>query len=117
MERSVSIIGTRGYPSYYGGFETAVRKLAPYLADQGWAVSVYGRPGQRQTDSSADARIRVISTPGLESKSLSTLTYGLTACLHAMREKPDVALVMNVANGFWLPPLDLRALRIPLNRR
>lgn len=111
MGRSVSIIGTRGYPSYYGGFETAVRKLAPYLADQGWAVSVYGRPGGRRDDSTADARIRVICTPGLDFKSLSTLTYGLTACLHAMREKPDVALVMNVANGFWLPLLMLR--RVP----
>lgn len=111
MGRSVSVIGTRGYPSYYGGFETAVRKLAPYLADEGWSVSVYGRHGKNLSTASADDRIRRISTPGVEFKSLSTLTYGLTACLHAMREKPDVALVMNVANGFWLPLLKLR--RIP----
>ena len=25
---SVAIIGTRGYPSFYGGFETLLRKLA-----------------------------------------------------------------------------------------
>lgn len=103
---SVAIIGTRGYPSYYGGFETAVRKLAPYLADQGWDVTVYSRPGStKQDEPGRDPRVRVIETRGLEKKSLSTLTYGMTAARHAAREKPDVALVMNVANGFWLPIL------------
>jgi glycosyltransferase involved in cell wall biosynthesis len=112
LTKSVAIIGTRGYPSYYGGFETAVRKLAPYLADQGWDVTVYGREGAAKLDDpSADHRIRTVITKGIESKSLSTLTHGLTASLHAARRRPDVALVMNVANGYWLPLL--RARRIP----
>lgn len=103
---SVAIIGTRGYPSYYGGFETAVRKLAPYLADVGWDVTVYSRPGSvRADDPDRDPRVRVIETRGLERKSLSTLTYGFTAARHAAKQKPDVALVMNVANGYWLPIL------------
>ena len=103
---SVAIIGTRGYPSYYGGFETAVRKLAPYLADRDWDVTVYGRKGMtRDADPSADSRIRRIVTSGIETRSLSTLSYGLTACLHAAGEKPDVVLLMNVANGYFLPLL------------
>ncbi|TFC83018.1 glycosyltransferase [Cryobacterium cheniae] len=112
----VAIIGTRGYPSYYGGFETAVRRLAPYLADRGWDVIVYGRPGAtRDSDPSLDPRIIRKETSGLETKSLSTLSYGLTACLHASRTKPDVALVMNVANGFWLPILRLRGIPTLVN--
>lgn len=103
---SVAIIGSRGYPSYYGGFETAVRRLAPYLADEGWTVSVYSRPGvTRADDPSRDARVRSIETWGIERRSLSTLSYGLSAALHARREPPDAALVMNVANGYWLPIL------------
>ena len=42
----VSIIGTRGYPSFYGGFETALRTLVPYLADRGFHLSIYGRKRQ-----------------------------------------------------------------------
>lgn len=100
----VAIIGTRGYPSYYGGFETAVRKLAPYLVDNGWRVTVYGRPGGVQVGAAErDRRVDSVITKGLETKSLSTLSYGLTASLHASRRRPDVALVMNVANGYWLP--------------
>lgn len=116
MASSVAIIGTRGYPSYYGGFETAVRKLSPYLADEGWDVIVYGRKGATKDDDPArDARIRTVVTGGVESKSLSTLSYGLTASLHALKDKPDVALVMNVANGYFLPLLKMRGIKTLVN--
>ena len=116
MARSVAIIGTRGYPSYYGGFETAVRHIAPHLADAGWDVTVYGRPGhERVDDPSADPRVTQRTTRGLESKSLSTLTFGLTAVLDAVRRRPDVALVMNCANGYWLPLLRLAGVPTVVN--
>lgn len=108
----VAIIGTRGYPSYYGGFETAVRHLTPYLIDAGWDVTVYGRPGATVPDDpSRDHRARVVETWGVSSRSLSTLTHGATASWHAAGQRPDVALVMNVANGFWLPLL--KSLGVP----
>jgi glycosyltransferase involved in cell wall biosynthesis len=114
--RSVAIIGTRGYPSYYGGFETAVRKLAPYLSDQDWDVTVYGRVGSTRTDDpSVDSRVTRVQTWGVNNKSLSTLSYGLSATLHALWRKPDVALVMNVANGFWLPLLKMRGVPTVVN--
>ncbi|MDE8585928.1 glycosyltransferase [Arthrobacter sp. NQ4] len=112
----MAVIGTRGYPSYYGGFETAVRRLAPYLADAGWDVTVYGRPGATKTDDpSRDMRVRTHNTIGIESKSLSTLSFGLSSVLHACLKKPDVVLVMNVANGFWLPLLKLRGIPTLVN--
>jgi glycosyltransferase involved in cell wall biosynthesis len=107
----VAIIGTRGYPSYYGGFETAVRKLAPYLAERGWDVTVYGRTGATLiNDPGLDPRVRTRVTRGLETKSLSTLSYGLSASLDAAWRRPDVALVMNVANGYFLPMLKARGI-------
>lgn len=116
MVLKVAIIGTRGYPSYYGGFETAVRRLAPFLADRGWQVTVYGQPGQvRRDDPNRDMRVEVVTTLGLAGKSTSTLTYGFFSCLHALWQKPDVALVMNCANGFWLPLLRLRGIPVLTN--
>ena len=116
MPKRVAIIGTRGYPSYYGGFETAVRHVAPALADAGWDVTVYGRPGQeRADDPSLDPRITRRTTRGLESRSLSTLTHGLSAVLDTIRRRPDVALVMNCANGYWLPLLKLAGISTVVN--
>jgi glycosyltransferase involved in cell wall biosynthesis len=114
--KSVAIIGTRGYPSYYGGFETAVRKLAPFLVDAGWDVTVYGRPGAtRPDDPSRDGRVGRRMTRGVESKSLSTLSYGLSASVDAAIRRPDVALVMNVANGYFLPLLKARGIPTVVN--
>lgn len=112
----MAILGTRGYPSYYGGFETLVRQLAPYLVDQGWDVTVYGREGTTvDDDPTRDLRVRTIRTPGIESKALSTLSYGLTSTLDTAWRRPDVALVLNVANGYWLPLLRARGVPTVIN--
>lgn len=106
MPKKIAVIGTRGYPSFYGGFETAVRKLAPYLAENGWEVTVFGRQGSIDPDFPERAlRVNSVITPGFRNKSLSTLSHGFSATLNASRNKYDVALIMNVANGFWLPIL------------
>lgn len=111
MVKSVAIIGSRGYPSYYGGFETLIRRLAPYLAECGWDVTVYGRPGSvSDREGDLDPRVKSKLTRGIETKSVSTLSYGLTSCVDASLYKPDVALVLNVANGYWLPLLKLRGI-------
>ncbi|WP_104192608.1 DUF1972 domain-containing protein [Cryobacterium sp. Y82] len=113
---SVCILGTRGYPSYYGGFETAVRKIAPFLAATGWDVTVYGRPGgTREFDPDLDVRVHRRLTRGIESKSLSTLTHGFSAAVSTAKTRPDVALVMNVANGFWIPLLKARGIPSVVN--
>lgn len=115
-QRSVVLLGTRGYPSYYGGFETAVRKLAPSLVDSGWDVAVYGRPGQTKSDDqSIDRRVRRIETRGIESKKFSTLSFGLSSAIHAAVRRPDVAIVMNCANGLWLPILRLAGVKTAVN--
>ncbi|MEF3121228.1 DUF1972 domain-containing protein [Kocuria flava] len=116
MSHKVGILGTRGYPSYYGGFETAVRKLAPFLADNNWNVTVYGRHGStKQDDKGVDIRVNRVDTFGLEYKSLSTLSYGFSSTLHAIFNRVEVALVMNCANGFWLPLLKLAGIPSVVN--
>lgn len=112
---SVAVLGTRGYPSYYGGFETMVRRIAPYLCDEGWDVTVYNRTGIDRRHHVADPRVHTVVTPGIETTSASTLSYGLSAAVHASLRKPDVALIMNVANGFFLPMLKKRGIPTVVN--
>ena len=114
--KTVAIIGTRGYPSHYGGFETAVRKLVPYLNQKDFNVRVYCRAGETtEDDYSPHPFVERVFTWGLKNTSLNTLSHGLFACIHAVFRKPDVALVMNVANGFWIPLLRLRGIPVVVN--
>jgi len=108
----LAILGSRGFPSTYGGYETLVRHLGPYLVEAGHDVTVYCRarsPANRRTWTHAG--VRCIATPGRDTKSVSTLTFGLTASLDASFRQFDSVLVLNIANGFWLPIL--RASRTP----
>lgn len=111
---TVAIIGVRGYPSFYGGFETAIRKLVPALLSAGWKVRVYGREKPHKSRELNDS-LSVIQTWGINSKRMSTLTFGLTATLHALIFKPDVVLILNVGNCIWLPLLKIRNLPCVVN--
>lgn len=101
----IAILGSRGYPSYYGGFETLVRHLAPFLALQGHAVTVYGRDRRSGRTVVLDNGITVRNTWGFESKSASTLSFGLSASVDLARRGCDAALILNVANGFYIRTL------------
>jgi glycosyltransferase involved in cell wall biosynthesis len=107
----LAIVGSRGYPSTYGGYETLVRHLAPYLVRAGHDVSVYCRTREDGARIWFKDDVRCIATPGCDTKSLSTLSFGLTATLDATFRRYDSILVLNIANGFWFPLL--RAARTP----
>jgi glycosyltransferase involved in cell wall biosynthesis len=102
-----AILGSRGFPSTYSGYETLVRHLAPALAEAGHSVTVYCRePGNKGRIWEHEG-IRCIATFGLQGKSLSTPTFGLTSSIDAVFRNYDAVLVVNIANGFWLPFLRL----------
>lgn len=107
----LALLGSRGFPSTYGGYETLVRRLAPYLVEAGHDVTVYcrARDGGRRVWRTEG--VRCVATPGYDSKSLSTPTFGMTATLDASFRSFDSILVLNIANGFWFPAL--RAARTP----
>ena len=112
--KQIAILGSRGYPSYYGGFETLVRHLAPYLVQRGHAVTVYGR-GHEQRATTGGQDVIVRTTWGIDKKSTSTLTYGLTGSLDLTRQGCNSALILNVANGFFLKRLQRHGIRTCVN--
>jgi glycosyltransferase involved in cell wall biosynthesis len=102
----IGILGARGFPSNYGGFETLLRRLAPALAAAGHEVSVYCRSAQVAKEPAERLHgVRQIFTPALHTTSLSTLSHGAVSSVDAARRHFDSVLVLNVANGFYLPLL------------
>ncbi len=108
------MIGTRGVPARYGGFETAIEEVGRRLAGRGHRVLVYSR------NPDADAPLpplyrgmRVVELPAMRRRSLETLSHTGVSIAHLLRRvHPDVAFVFNAANSLFLPAL--RAARIPV---
>ncbi len=110
-----AILGSRGFPSTYGGYETLVRHLAPFLTEAGHEVTVYCRARDEGRRTWITEDVRCIATPGRDTKSLSTLTFGMTATLDASLRRFDSILVLNIANGFWFPALRMAGTPFAVN--
>lgn len=109
---SIALVGTRGVPARYGGFETAVEEVGRRLVERGHRVRVYCR-------SAADGRppptylgMELVTLPAARRRSLETLSHTGLSVAHLLRARTDVAFLFNAANAPWLPLL--RAARIPV---
>lgn len=111
----IAILGGRGFPSTYGGYETLVRYLARDWVRKGHEVTVYSRERSHGRSIWDSDGVRCIWTPGLDSKSASTLTFGASSHLDAAARNYDAVLVLNIANGFYLPLLRARGIPTVLN--
>ena len=107
----IAIIGTRGFPSFYGGFETAVRELAPYFTKFGHQTFVYSRRKACEVDPKIH-NLRVVYVPYLDKKSLGTFTHIISSFIHTLFFKPDIILGFNVTCAIIGPIAKI--LKIPL---
>lgn len=111
----IAILGSRGYPYNYSGYETFVAELAPRLAQRGHQVTVYARRSLFSEHPKMVNGVRLVYLPSIEHKILSTLTHGLCAMSHAAYERPNVVLALNVANGFFGPIARMRGIPCVIN--
>jgi glycosyltransferase involved in cell wall biosynthesis len=89
----IAILGTRGIPASYSGFETAVEQLASRLTARGHEVIVYCRPHvvDRRLRTYKGARLVHLRT--VQNKYLDTFVHTCLSAVHAARvTKPDAAL-------------------------
>jgi glycosyltransferase involved in cell wall biosynthesis len=106
---NIAILGTRGIPNRYGGFEAFAEKLSQRLVSHGHQVTVYcRRPFTRPGDEKLlDPRIRRVILPTISSKHLDTAAHTLLSVAHVVFTSADVVLICNVANAplAWIPRL------------
>lgn len=107
----IALIGTRGVPARYGGFETAAEEVGRRLVENGHHVTVYCRyPGQTLDEYLG---MHLVNLPAVRRRAAETLSHTALSVAHAIISgRPDVAFVFNAANAPLLPPL--RAARIPI---
>lgn len=106
----IAMVGTRGVPAQYGGFETCVEEVGRRLAQRGHEVRVYCRGEGVAGDSYLG--MSLVHLPAMQKKSLETLSHTGLSVAHLLAHPTDVALVFNAANAPYLPAL--RARRMPL---
>lgn len=95
----VAILGTRGVPAAYGGFETFAEELGARLVARGHEITVYGRTHTvpRGVRMHRGMKLRVL--PTIRHKYLDTLVHTAFSVVDALPRRFDVVLICNNANA------------------
>jgi glycosyltransferase involved in cell wall biosynthesis len=103
----IAILGTRGIPARYGGFETFAEQISKRLAGRGHKVVVYCRKAFARPNDEIPYGVRRKILPSISSKHLDTFSHTLLSIIHVIFTDADVVLLCNVANSpfAWLPRL------------
>ena len=104
---NIAILGTRGIPANYGGFETFAEECAAGLVSRGHHVTVYGRSHYVDRSLNTHRGARLVVLPTLEWKYTDTVVHTFISVLHALFQKFDLILICNAANSIyaWIPRL------------
>lgn len=96
-----AILGTRGIPARYGGFETFAEELSTRLAARGHHVTVYCR----QRAPSPYRGVHLACLPTIRHKYLDTIAHTSLSTLHLLVHRHDAVLYCNAANAVftWMP--------------
>jgi len=111
----IAILGTRGIPASYGGFETFAEHLSTRLVARGHEVTVYCRAhyvSPRQLEFHG-VKLKVLST--IRHKYFDTVIHTFLSAIHAVSQRYDAALICNCANAPFSPILRFAGTPVAIN--
>ena len=95
----IAILGTRGIPASYGGFETFAEHLSTRLVARGHDVTVYCRAHYVSPRQLEFHGVRLKVLPTIRHKYADTVVHTFLSAMHAMWQRYDAALICNCANA------------------
>src|SRR5688500_11798294 len=94
----IAIVGTRGVPARYGGFETFAEELSRRLVERGHQLTVYCRQPYSEP---TYLGIRLVYLPTIRHKYLDTSAHTFLSTLHLHGHRQQVCLYCNAANAIF----------------
>ena len=111
----IAILGTRGIPANYGGFETFAERLSTRLAARGHEVTVYCRAHYTSPRQLEFQGVRLKVLPTIRHKYFDTIVHSFVSAVHAVPQRYDATLICNAANAPFAPILRLTGTPVAIN--
>jgi glycosyltransferase involved in cell wall biosynthesis len=111
----IVILGTRGIPASYGGFETFAEHLSTRLVARGHEVTVYGRAHYVSPRQLEYHGVRLKVLPTIRHKYFDTVVHSFLSAIHAVSSRYDAALICNAANAPFAPILRFTGTPVAIN--
>lgn len=111
----IAILGTRGIPASYGGFETFAEHLSTRLVARGHDVTVYGRAHYVSPRQLEYHGVKLKVLPTIRHKYFDTIVHSFLSAVHAVPARFDAALICNAANAPFAPILRWTGTPVAIN--
>lgn len=111
----IAILGTRGIPANYSGFETFAEELSVRLVRRGHDVTVYGRAMHVPCSERSHKDVKLVILPTIRHKYFDTIVHTFLSMTHALFQRYDAVIVCNCANSPFCLPLRLTGAKVLLN--
>jgi len=111
----IAILGTRGIPASYGGFETFAEHLSTRLVARGHEVTVYCRAHYVSPRQLEFHGVRLKVLPTIRHKYFDTVVHSFLSAIHSVSQRYDAALICNCANAPFSPVLRLAGTPVAIN--
>src|SRR5260221_12302734 len=98
-EMRIAILGTRGIPASYGGFETFAEHLSTRLVARGHDVTVYCRAHYVSPRELEFHGVHLQVLPTIRHKYFDTVVHTFLSALHAAPRRFDAALICKPAHA------------------
>jgi glycosyltransferase involved in cell wall biosynthesis len=95
----IALLGSRGIPARYSGFETFYENLAVRLVQRGHEITVYNRSNYYAEHHAEYRGVRIVNIPTIRQKHLDTLYHTLVSTIHAYAGQYDVLFYCIVGNS------------------
>jgi glycosyltransferase involved in cell wall biosynthesis len=93
------MVGTRGIPASYSGFETCVEELSARLVERGHRVTVYCRSHHITYPGATYRGAELVKLPTVRNKYLDTIVHTTLSCLHLLTDRHDMVMMFIAGNG------------------
>jgi len=103
----IALMGTRGVPASYSGFETCVEQLGFRLAERGHDVTVYARKHHISYDQPTYRGMTLVKLPTIANKYFDTIVHTFLSSIHGLFQRYDIVLYFIAGNSpvVWIPRL------------
>ncbi len=111
----IAIMGTRGIPANYGGFETFADEVSRRLVERGHEVTVYCRTHNIDYPDSYYRGVRLVKLPSLQHKYFDTVFHTFLSVLHSLVRRYQVVLICNSVNSIFAALPRLSGQKVAVN--
>lgn len=110
--KKIAILGSRGIPASYSGFETSIEETATRIVKNNFDVTVFCRNSHYKNKLSSYKNVNLIYLPSIKTKHLDTITHTFISVVKSIIDRYDIIILYGVGNSIFL--LIYKLLSIPV---